>query len=62
LAQGEDMLPITGMKTRAHLEDNLGALNVTLTAAEANALRDRIAALGPRGERHAAANLAAMER
>lgn len=62
LARGEDMLPITGMKTRAHLEDNLGALNVTLTAAEADALCDRIAALGPRGERHAAGNLAAMER
>src|SRR5512138_317861 len=45
LAQGEDILPITGMKTRTHLEDNLGALNVTLTAAEATALRDRIAAL-----------------
>jgi aryl-alcohol dehydrogenase-like predicted oxidoreductase len=62
LAQGDDILPITGMKTRTHLEDNLGALNVTLTAAEANALRDRIAALEPRGERHAAGNLAAMER
>ena len=62
LAQGEDILPITGMKTRAHLEDNLGALNVRLTVAEANALRDRITALGPRGERHAAGNLAAMER
>lgn len=62
LAQGADILPITGMKTRTHLEENLGALNVTLTAAEANALRDRIAELGPRGERHAAGNLAAMER
>ena len=32
LAQGEDMLPIPGISRQSHLEDDLGALSVTLTA------------------------------
>lgn len=31
LAQGEDLVPIPGTKRRRYLEDNLGALDVTLT-------------------------------
>jgi aryl-alcohol dehydrogenase-like predicted oxidoreductase len=31
LAQGEDMLPIPGTTRRAHLEENLAALEITLT-------------------------------
>ena len=31
LAQGEDIVPIPGMKTVKHLEENLGALEVNLT-------------------------------
>jgi aryl-alcohol dehydrogenase-like predicted oxidoreductase len=34
LAQGEDMLPIAGTTSRAHLEQNLEALDITLTAEE----------------------------
>jgi aryl-alcohol dehydrogenase-like predicted oxidoreductase len=34
LAQGEDIVAIPGTKRRANLEDNLGALAVTLSAAE----------------------------
>jgi len=34
LAQGEDIVPIPGTKRRAYLEENLGALEVTLTAAD----------------------------
>ena len=32
LAQGEDVLPIPGTKRRQYLEENAGALHVTLTA------------------------------
>jgi aryl-alcohol dehydrogenase-like predicted oxidoreductase len=32
LAQGEDIIPIPGTKRRKYLEENAGALNVTLTA------------------------------
>jgi aryl-alcohol dehydrogenase-like predicted oxidoreductase len=34
LAQGEDMVPIPGTKRRKYLDDNLGALNVSLTPAD----------------------------
>ena len=34
LAQGEDIVPIPGTKRRKYLEDNLGALDVTLTDAD----------------------------
>jgi aryl-alcohol dehydrogenase-like predicted oxidoreductase len=34
LAQGEDMLPIPGTTSRAHLEENLAALEVTFTPGE----------------------------
>ena len=32
LAQGDDVVPIPGTKRRTYLEDNLGALDVTLDA------------------------------
>jgi aryl-alcohol dehydrogenase-like predicted oxidoreductase len=35
LAQGDDIVPIPGTKRRAYLEDDLGALDVRLTTAEA---------------------------
>ena len=38
LAQGEDIVPIPGTKRRAHLRQNLAALDVELTDAEAAAL------------------------
>jgi aryl-alcohol dehydrogenase-like predicted oxidoreductase len=51
LAQGDDIVPIPGTKRRAFLEENIGALNVTLTAEELREI-DRIAprgvAAGPR--------------
>jgi aryl-alcohol dehydrogenase-like predicted oxidoreductase len=42
LAQGEDTVPIPGTKRRAHLRDNLKALEVRLSAAEAAALAQAI--------------------
>ena len=45
LAQGEDIVPIPGTKRRSRLEENVGALSVTLTPAE---LR-RLEAVAPKG-------------
>ena len=45
LAQGQDIVPIPGTKRRAFLEENVGALNVSLTTSE---LRD-IDAIAPKG-------------
>jgi aryl-alcohol dehydrogenase-like predicted oxidoreductase len=61
LAQGEDVLPIPGMKTRAHLEDNLGALAVSLSEAEQHGLRALVDEIGVRGDRYPAAMMAALE-
>jgi aryl-alcohol dehydrogenase-like predicted oxidoreductase len=62
LAQGEDILPIVGMKTRKHLDDNLGALNVSLSPVERNDLAQRIMQLGIRGERHPPHMMQALDR
>ncbi len=44
LQQGDDIVPIPGTKSRRHLEENVGAANVTLSAADVAALN---ATLGP---------------
>ncbi|EDY46520.1 aldo/keto reductase [Streptomyces sp. SPB074] len=60
LAQGEDLVPIPGTKRRTYLEQNVGALDVELTAAELA----RIDAEVPRasGDRYDAAGMAAVNR
>ena len=40
LAQGDDVIPIPGTKQRKYLEQNVAALDVTLSAAELQALKD----------------------
>jgi aryl-alcohol dehydrogenase-like predicted oxidoreductase len=45
LAQGEDIVPIPGTKRRTYLDQNMGALDVKLTAADLK----RIDELAPRG-------------
>jgi aryl-alcohol dehydrogenase-like predicted oxidoreductase len=45
LAQGEDVVPIPGTKRRKYLEENLGALNVSLSQAELA----RINEIAPKG-------------
>jgi aryl-alcohol dehydrogenase-like predicted oxidoreductase len=46
-AQGDDVVPIPGTKRRKYLEENVGALEVTLTAEDL----DRLGALEPAGDR-----------
>lgn len=45
LAQGEDLVPIPGTKRRAYLEENIGAIDVSLTSEELK----QIDAISPRG-------------
>ena len=45
LAQGEDIVPIPGTKRRTYLDQNLGALDVTLTASDLRRIDEAI----PRG-------------
>ena len=44
-AQGKDVVPIPGTKTRARLEENVGALGVSLSPADLA----RIEAVAPKG-------------
>jgi len=59
LAQGNDILPIPGMKRQTHLEDNLGALRVQLTPADLAQLSTISEAV--QGQRHNAHNLKFIE-
>ncbi|RPA59056.1 aldo/keto reductase [Gordonia oryzae] len=47
-AQGDDVVPIPGTKRRTYLDENIGALSVTLTAEQL----ERLSALRPAGERY----------
>lgn len=49
LGRGEDVVPIPGTKRVRYLEENLGALDVALTAEDV----ERLDALRPAGDRHA---------
>ncbi len=62
LAQGEDIVPIPGTKKRARLEENLGAMDVRITA-EDRARIDRILPPGAAaGTRYAAPQMQALNR
>ncbi len=55
LAQGNDIIPIPGTKRRKYLEENIVALNVTLTAEDLRRINDSFpadAAAGPRYPEH----------
>lgn len=61
LAQGDDVVPIPGARRIDHLEDNLGAVDVSLTAEQLDAL-ERVAPVGAAvGSRYPAAMLAALD-
>jgi len=59
LAQG--VLVIPGMKTRAHLGENIGALDVRLSSAEQKDLNSQIEAITVRGDRHAPAMMKVLD-
>jgi aryl-alcohol dehydrogenase-like predicted oxidoreductase len=62
LAQGDDILPIPGMKTRAHLADNFGALDIHLTREDLDQLARQIDELVVQGERQAPAMMHLIDR
>ena len=62
LARDDNTHVIPGMKTRAHLRDNLGAVDIRLSAAEAAALAALADDVGVRGDRHPPAMMAAIDR
>lgn len=62
LAQGEDMVPIPGTKRVRYLEENMGALQVTLTQSDLRNIADRLAEIDVVGERYTPAMMALVNR
>lgn len=52
LAQGDDIVPIPGTKRRTYLDDNLGALDVTLSEAELQRIDEVLPPGAASGERY----------
>jgi aryl-alcohol dehydrogenase-like predicted oxidoreductase len=62
LAQGEDIVPIPGTKRRAYLEDNLGALEVRLSADDLHRLDEILPPGAAAGTRYPAEHMRALGR
>jgi aryl-alcohol dehydrogenase-like predicted oxidoreductase len=62
LAQGEDIVPIPGTKRRTYLEDNVGAVDVTLTPEDLRALDEAAPAGAPAGLRYPEAVMSSVNR
>jgi aryl-alcohol dehydrogenase-like predicted oxidoreductase len=62
LSQGEDTVPIPGTKRVAYLDDNLGAVNVRLTAAEMAQIDAILPAGAASGERYNAQAMQMIDR
>ena len=60
LAQGDGIVPIPGTKRRTYLEDNVGALDVTLTRAELDELDAAFPAGAAAGLRYPEAAMASL--
>ncbi|MEG3089105.1 aldo/keto reductase [Sphingomonas sp. PB4P5] len=61
MAQGEDIVPIPGTKRRTYLENNLGALNVSLDDAERARIDEILPPGAATGLRYAAPQMAALD-
>ncbi len=62
LAQGPDIVPIPGTKRRDRLDENLGALDVVLTAADLATLSEVFAPGAASGDRYPAAMMQRLDR
>ena len=62
LAQGEDIVPIPGTKRRAYLQDNLGALEVTLSESDLARIDEVLPPGAATGARYPAPQMAALDR
>ncbi|GHJ90939.1 MULTISPECIES: aldo/keto reductase [Streptomyces] len=61
LAQGDDIVPLVGARTRARLTEALGALDVPLDAADLAAIEEAVPAGAASGERYPAAQMAHLD-
>ncbi|MEV7419379.1 aldo/keto reductase [Streptomyces sp. NPDC089919] len=61
LAQGEDIVPLVGARRRDRLSEALGALEVTLDAADLAAIEEAVPAGAAAGERYPAAQMAHLD-
>ncbi|MDB6155062.1 MAG: aldo/keto reductase [Chthoniobacteraceae bacterium] len=62
LAQGNDIVPIPGTKRREYLEENLAALDITLTAADLHRIDEAFPKGASAGTRYAASGMPAVHR
>jgi aryl-alcohol dehydrogenase-like predicted oxidoreductase len=62
LAQGDDIVPIPGTKHRRYLEENVGALNVTLSRDDLARIEHIVPKGAAAGTRYAEAGMAAVNR
>jgi aryl-alcohol dehydrogenase-like predicted oxidoreductase len=62
LAQGEDLVPIPGTKRLRYLEDNMGALRVSLGATDLEKIAARLADVQVVGERYTPEMMALVQR
>jgi aryl-alcohol dehydrogenase-like predicted oxidoreductase len=61
LAQGEDIVPLVGARTRERLAESLGALEVTLDAEDLAAIERAVPAGSAAGERYPAAQMGHLD-
>ncbi|MFJ9018847.1 aldo/keto reductase [Streptomyces sp. NPDC102259] len=61
LAQGEDIVPLIGARTRERLAESLGALDVVLDAADLAAIEGAVPADAAAGDRYSAAAMAHLD-
>ena len=62
LSQGKDVVPIPGTKRVRYLEDNMGALRVTLTESDRKNIADRLAQIQVVGERYTPEMMSLVQR
>ncbi len=62
LAQGDDVVPIPGTKRLHYLEDNMGALAVSLTESDRKKIADRLAQIPVVGDRYTPDMMALVQR
>ncbi|WP_086726439.1 aldo/keto reductase [Streptomyces carpinensis] len=61
LSRGEDIVPLIGARTRRRLSEALGALDVTLDAADLGAIEEAVPADAAAGERYPEAQMAHLD-
>jgi aryl-alcohol dehydrogenase-like predicted oxidoreductase len=62
LAQGKDLVPIPGTKRVRYLEENMGALKVTLSKADLKHIEARLAQIEVVGDRYTPQMMSLVQR